>query len=228
MQASSCTAIAGCEVGPGAAVAREAARRRPPPCRPSSRTANRGRAPSRAPAGRRPAARTPACAMPWRARSRCRPSCPAAACGCTRRRARARPRSRPCRRGNCRRGDSPAPAIAEVRDLDAAAIGDLPDASRRGGASTSSPSRMNLMRRVIARFRRVIALLGEMLQDQLDGVHAPPGPGRRSRRRASPRELAEERLVPLGALHQLDRLLGADAAGRALAAALVLEEAAAG
>src|SRR5208282_556243 len=39
------------------------------------------------------------------------------------------------------------------------------------------------------------------------------------------RKLLEQLLVPPRALHQLDRLLGADPAGRALAAALVLEEA---
>src|SRR5439155_12863233 len=38
-------------------------------------------------------------------------------------------------------------------------------------------------------------------------------------------ELAEQLFVPRGALYDLDRLLAADTAGRALAAALILEEA---
>ena len=59
-------------------------------------------------AGRRSAARPPSAARSWRGRSGSSPSCPASACGCSLRRARARPRSRPCRRGSCRPGDSRA------------------------------------------------------------------------------------------------------------------------
>ena len=57
---------------------------------------------------------------------------------------------------------------------------------------------------------------------------APPGRARRWRRRPSPWRVGQQVRIPGPCAHQLDGLLGAVAARRALAAALVLEEAASG
>ena len=108
--------------------------------RPSARSANPGRAPSRAPAGRRQAVEHQL-ARNGRARSRSAPSCPARVCGCRRPRARARPRSRPCRRGNCRRRDSRASAQAQMRDLQALAVRHLPDRLVRRGLDLDAVER---------------------------------------------------------------------------------------
>ena len=113
MQASSCTAIAGwLRSGAGAARCGKRLSRRLRPGRPTARTANPARAPLRGRADRRSAVRRPVFARPSRARWPNAPSCPGSGGGCTTRRARARPRSRPCRRGNCRRPGSPASAAS--------------------------------------------------------------------------------------------------------------------
>ena len=114
MQASSCTAIAGwLRSGAGGGAQRKAAVARRRPGRPIARSDEFGSC-AAARAGWSPtsSSNTILREKPWRARSRSAPSCPASACGCTRRRAPARPRSRPCRRGNCRRRDSRASAAS--------------------------------------------------------------------------------------------------------------------
>ena len=93
----------------------------------------RDRATSRAPAGRRPEARTPSCARLRRAPSRRRPSCRASACAGRKRPARARPRSRPCRRGSCRRAGSSAPSNSRDAGCRRRAAGRPARWSRRRG-----------------------------------------------------------------------------------------------
>ena len=91
------------------------------------------------------AARTPSRAISSPARTRSSPSCPAPACAGRRRRARARPRPRPCRRGSCRRRDSPAP------DASTDAGSSCPPACATcqmvspGSASTSRPSSVKVI-----------------------------------------------------------------------------------
>ena len=77
-----------------------------PASRHSAKVWNQGRAPCHATAGRRPEAPSPSCGRFSRGGSRYGPPCPRLGCGCSSRRARARPRSRPCRRGSCRRRGS--------------------------------------------------------------------------------------------------------------------------
>src|SRR5918992_1247339 len=63
-----------------------------------------------------------------------------------------------------------------------------------------------------------------MLEDALDRVHGRLAETADRRVAHDLGEIAEERLVPSAVRHDLNRLLRADAARRALAAALVLEE----
>ena len=152
---------------------------------------------------------------------------------CRRRPARARPRSRPCRRGNCRPADSRARASG--RDAGSS----MP--SRFATCQIVSPGRPRPARRRARRrsvaapgdFGRVDAhsaasrrsSSGKYLHDRQQRVRRRLARARRSRRRASPAPARRAAPGPSRPLHQPTRLLRADPAGRALAAALVLEEA---
>ena len=73
------------------------------------------------------------------------PSCRRSACGCSSRRARARPRSRPCRRGNCRPGGSRAPARSTDAECRCRCAWRPARWFRLRARATSSPSSVNVM-----------------------------------------------------------------------------------
>ena len=219
-------------VGRGLMRARgKAALRRRRPGRPSARSASRDRAPSCAPADRRPAARTRACAATAPARWPFGPSCPAA---------------------GLRMHEAASDALAldldhagaaiavgaiagrrrvsrDAADLDAARAAPLARSVSPGSASTSTPSSWKAMGFALtlppSLIRSSSRHVGrKMLQHQLTGfIAAWPRPQIEASvitRVSSASRRASH--VALG--QQLHRLLGADAAGRALAAALILEE----
>src|SRR5262245_51712213 len=94
-------------------------------------------------------------------------------------------------------------------------------------ASTSLPSRLNVMVLLIASplAERLYEIVAEILEHAAQRVRC--GLAEAADRGIAHRggKLVQQRLVPRPGCHQLDGLLGSDTAWRALAAALVLEEA---
>src|SRR6266851_4661803 len=110
-----------------------------------------------------------------------------------------------------------------------------------GRASTSSPSSRNLIASVIAELRLCplpegegsrakdgwnssFQIPAEMLEHGFHRVHRRLAEAADRSVAHHLAQLAEQLFVPRRAFHDLDRLLAADTAGRALAAALILEE----
>ena len=221
MQASSCTAIAGCERS-AAGRAASAAKREVGEAEmagPAGEIAVASRA-SAPPACRPAAVRTPCAAPAPRARWRCAPPSLRAGCGCRRRRGRAPPPPPPGRRGNCRPGDSRAAAGGRDAGSRCRARVAAAQMVSPGAASTARPSRSEAGHGDLPpgkkRSRLRTGFIAAWPRPQIEPSRHGLG------------QFLQQRAIPDGRVQQRRGLGGADAAGRALAAAFVAEEAAAG